>query len=331
MQGDAVAVPGTEGHPPILVDGDGIGAEPQGRGNLGGGFAGNPGAGNRLVPVADEFVERPVHHDRAVADENQAVREIIRLAQVVRGEHDRPAAPGFRVHGAPEFAPGGGVHAGGRFVEDEQLRIRQQRQPEPQPLHLTAGAGADLPAHEIPDVGPPDHLFDGQRFPVAHGEHPQRLLDSQVLQQPSRLEHRADGTPPGRRGGRPPEHLDGARVRRREAEHHVQQRRLAGAVRAEQRDDFADGDRQGDIVDRGDGAEGFGHARDRQRRPGWFRWAAVGFPVRIHGLIITPGQTFRKCNAAGSRHDECHGHRVAPRCPATPTAPSPRHPIRGRV
>jgi hypothetical protein len=54
------------------------------------------------------------------------------------------------------------------------------------------------------------------------------------------------------------EDLDGAGARRAEAEHHVDRAGLAGAVRAEERDDLAAADGEVDAVDGLDGAEVLG-------------------------------------------------------------------------
>ena len=53
-----------------------------------------------------------------------------------------------------------------------------------------------------------------------------------------------------------PEHADGALVGLPEAQDHVDRRRLAGAVGAEQRGDLAELEMQVDAIDGPDGAEG---------------------------------------------------------------------------
>jgi hypothetical protein len=64
-----------------------------------------------------------------------------------------------------------------------------------------------------------------------------------------------------------PEHRHLAAVRLGQAKDHVDGRRLAGAVRPEERDNVARGDAEVDAFDRVNGSEGFVHAHevDRER------------------------------------------------------------------
>ena len=87
---------------------------------------------------------------------------------------------------------------------------------------------------------------------VQRGHHRDELLDGEVLDEPAGLQHGTDR--PSRDGAlrRPPEEPDRTAVRPGQPEQHVDRRRLAGAVRAEDRHHLARCDLQ---VDAGDGLD----------------------------------------------------------------------------
>ena len=165
--------------------------------------------------------------------------ELLGLVEVVGGEHDRPAALRLGVHRGPELPPGADVHARGRLVEDQQVRLGQQGQREAQPLLLAARALGDLPPREPGGPSPAQGLVDGQRIPVQGRDHGDRLPHGQVVEQPPGLQDRADPPCPHAlaRGGAEGAH--GAVVGVGEAQDHVEEGGLAGAVGPEQRDDLA--------------------------------------------------------------------------------------------
>ena len=79
---------------------------------------------------------------------------------------------------------------------------------------------------------------------------------------------------------------DAARVRRLEAGKQAEQRGLAAAGRAEQREELVLADVERDRVDRGRAAEALGHAVDGKQRA-----------RRAHGAIVP---RFRRCDRASA-------------------------------
>ena len=99
-----------------------------------------------------------VGDDPAAAHEHHPVGVGVGLLQVVGGEDDGTAAPASSRIAVQKSCRPRDVHAGGRLVEDQQLRVGQQRHGEPQPLLLAAGALADQPLADVGDAGPVQRL-----------------------------------------------------------------------------------------------------------------------------------------------------------------------------
>ena len=63
----------------------------------------------------------------------------------------KPAGVGIGVHGRPERATGGDVHAGGGFVHQQKARRMRQRHGQLEPLEVAIGEDAadppGLPGH----------------------------------------------------------------------------------------------------------------------------------------------------------------------------------------
>src|SRR5437763_6441992 len=75
-----------------------------------------------------ELAGRPLGEDATVLDDRHAVGERLGLLEVVRGEQHGLAEVPERAHGVPRRPPRGRVEAGGRLVEEDQLRIGHQGQ-----------------------------------------------------------------------------------------------------------------------------------------------------------------------------------------------------------
>jgi len=84
-----------------------------------------------------------------------------------------------------------------------------------------------------------EHRVDAERRRVDRGHHRQQLANRQVLDQLAALEHRAEQSGVDRLARRVVEQRDAAGVGRQQSEQHVDRRRLAGTVGAEQRDGLA--------------------------------------------------------------------------------------------
>ena len=96
-----------------------------------------------------------------------------------------------------------------------------------------------------------DHVVDRQRPLVVGGEEPQVLEHGQVREEVAALRHDAEATAPGVRRARGilAEHRHVAGVALAVALEDLDRGRLAGAVRAEQAEHLAGGDREGDAAD----------------------------------------------------------------------------------
>ena len=92
-------------------------------------------------------------------------------------------------------------------------------------------------------------LVHAERLREQGGHHRDELADGQVAQDAAGLEHRADAAGLHRALGRPAEDSDSALVGLLQAEQHVHGRRLACAVRAEERDGLSRLDRDVDSAD----------------------------------------------------------------------------------
>ena len=219
-------------------------------------------------PAASARISRPaaVGHDPALADQHDPVGVLVGLLEVVRREQHRPALLGVAPDGGPEGTAALDVHAGGRLVEEQQRRVRQQRHREPQPLLLTARALGHLAVGDAGDAGVLEHLVDRPGVREQAGGVGDRLPDAEVLDQAAGLHHRADQAAGDRLPRLQAEHADLAGRGPRQPEHHVDGRGLAGAVRPEERDDLALLELEVDAAHGLDVAEGLGHPRERDRR-----------------------------------------------------------------
>jgi len=180
-------------------------------------------------------------------------------AELVRHQQDRPAAGGEPAERGGERLLAGRVHPGGRLVEHQQVGPAGQRPGDQRALLLAAGERghrvvdavqqADVGERvadrgpvgvagraEDPAAGQPargDDLADGGRHAAAGAEPLRDVADP------------GPGPEPALRGA---EQVDLAAGRRDQTEDRADQRRLAGAVGAEDRDHLAGGHRERDVV-----------------------------------------------------------------------------------
>jgi hypothetical protein len=94
-----------------------------------------------------------------VVDDRQVAAQVLGFFQVVRGEDDRGAGGVDLLQHAPHVAADLDVHAGGRFVQDQQARAGHHRAGDHQPALHAAGQRA---AHHLclfPQVRPLEFLF----------------------------------------------------------------------------------------------------------------------------------------------------------------------------
>ena len=202
--------------------------------------------------IADQLGGRPYGDDLPLAEDSDAVGEVLCLVEVVRREQDRLAELPQRTQRLPGLAPRVRVEARGRLVEEDQLRVAD----EPEPKVETPPLAAREAAHEnVPLVLQPDQLddlVDRPRALVVAGEQAQALDDAQRLVHRRGLEDDADPLAPlaARVRRVDSQHLDLARVALAVALEDLDRGRLARAVRAEQAEDLAALDLEADPADR---------------------------------------------------------------------------------
>src|SRR5262249_27061633 len=205
-----------------------------------------------------QLAARALRDDLAAVDEGDVVAQLLRLLQVVRREEDRRALGVDALHVLPQLQPQLDVAARRRLVEDQQSRAVHQRAREDQPpLHAARQRARAF----VLLVRQRERLQQlsaalaavATRHPEVAAVVVERLLDGQKPVEGEVLRREPDG------GARPfvvgagrlvPEHADRARRGGREPGRAVDQRRLAGAVRTQQREELTGGDRQRDALQR---------------------------------------------------------------------------------
>ena len=202
--------------------------------------------------------------DFRVVHDGHAVAEHLGLFHVMRGQDDRFALGLDRPHQLPEVAAGLGIEAGGRLVEEEDLRVVDQRDGDGKPLLLPAGEFPGLAAGLFRQLDF-RQLLPGIDFAViAGGKDVDQFGKRQVLEERRTLKLDADDRFDGVRllanvaafnmnvaGGRPFQPFD-----------HFQRGGFAGAVGADDAEGLAAVDRKGDVVDGREAAVPFRQVRD---------------------------------------------------------------------
>ncbi len=197
------------------------------------------GAPGDAVARGAERVRRALGEDQAVLEDRDAVGERLRLVQVVRGEHDGLAEVAQRADDVPGGAAGGRVEAGRGLVEEDQLRVADEREREVQPPGLAAAERARAAVGAVVEPGQREHLVDLARARV-HA--PPSARRSRARSDAGRCRSSAGRSRRGRAARGPrvaPEHADLAGVALAVALEHLDARRLAGAVGAEQAEHLA--------------------------------------------------------------------------------------------
>ena len=188
------------------------------------------------------------------------------LVELVRDEHDRPAGGHQRPDHAEQLAGLGGGEHGRRFVEDQDPRPPGQHaqdldpllfadrelpdpglgiDAEPELVHQPVGTGGELPAGD-----PGRRLGPAEVDVLRHGH---RRHEAEVLvHHPDAGRDRLGG---GVELADRTVDLDVAGVGTVDAREHVAERRLAGAVLAEQRVDLAAAQVEVDVAKRDDPVE----------------------------------------------------------------------------
>ena len=164
------------------------------------------------------------------------------------------------------------VERGQRLVEQQHLRPPRQRARQRHALPLAAGQLIGLALLQPVELDQRHHLGDAgvdlrarhagalqaERDVVAHGEmRKQRVVLEHHVDRPLVRRHLRDVLAVEQ---------DAALIRRLEAGQHAQQRGLAAAARAQQREELAGADVERQAIHRAKAAESLGHALDAQQR-----------------------------------------------------------------
>ena len=210
-------------------------------------------------------------------DDDDPVADAEHEAHVVVDQQGRRASVDDPAQLTPEDHRLVGVESRGRLVEAQQLGARGQRPGDGHQLALALGqlarrgvgesAEAEHLERLVDRIGVGDrageHLLDRRPRRRVHGRHREVLAHGEVVEQLDRLP-RARHPPPGAGVGAQAGDvgaLDGDRAEvRHETGDRIDERRLAGPVRADQPDKFAGTDFE---VDVDDGV----HATERHRDP----------------------------------------------------------------
>ncbi len=218
-------------------------------------------------------------------EEQHAIADVLDFVHVVRGPEDPAGAVfGDGADRATQVLRGRGIERGGRLVEQQQRRLVQHRLGERDARLLAGRQHAAFRVAEAAQIEAVEHRVDARADVADVVEQPEQgqvLQDRKVARQRrvDRREVRAL-----ERAGAVAREIDAfdrdrARARLEHAQDHVDRRRLAGAVRAEQADDLVAAHRERDAVDRdgrgialrkvANGEDGLGGRRGIGRGHGW--------------------------------------------------------------
>ena len=260
------------------------------------GCAGQGGSQGAAAHGGADLCGGAVGNDAPMTHQDDPVGEGVGLLEVVRGEDDGAPALGIGVDGLPEAAAPLDVHTCGRLIEDEQRRIADECHGEAQALLLAPGALLDDARGEVGDAGAAHGLLgvDSMREETRRQLH--RLTHGDVGQEAGGLHDCGDQAPVDRLARAHPEDSRIAVGGAAQSQDHVDRRRLACAVGAQEGDDLAGTNGQVDTVDGGDVTEGL---------------VQIGQSDGVH--VVRPG-VFRDGGLqAGPRRCCAHGSRLVPR------------------
>ncbi len=220
--------------------------------------------------IARDFRGRALGDRRAVMQDMHARRERHDGAHHMLDHDDRDVLLGVqRAQDVDDAVRLGRTQAGHHFVEQQQLRSRRERARDFEPLAVGQGQFVRLARVLVPEIEPPQHLarariscvhvgraqHGADRGVFEHGEFGKRAHDLKRAREPKPADMFGRGVLDALAGKG-----DAARIRRKDAGDQIEQRRLAGAVRADDGEDRARLDIERNIVDRDKTAEALGHA-----------------------------------------------------------------------
>src|SRR5205807_3007836 len=201
------------------------------------------------LPVPDDrVVRRPVERDEAVLEKDRTVAQTLDGRSIVRDEHDRPAALLELEDLAEALALELLVADGEHLVEEQHVRVDVRRDREPEPHVHSGRIRAHRAVDRLLEARERDDLVElltqvGALEPVNRPVQEDVLAAGEVRVKPgAQLEQRADASA----------HVDGAQAWLDDARDQAEQRRLPGAVAADEPDGPARLDAKRDVLERDD-------------------------------------------------------------------------------
>nr|ABZ06414.1 hypothetical protein ALOHA_HF4000009L19ctg1g10 [uncultured marine microorganism HF4000_009L19] len=188
----------------------------------------------------DESARRVVVDDAAVLDDRDVVTQPLGLLHQMGRQEDRLAALANVADQVPDRPPCLRVESGGQLIEEDQFRVVDERQCDEQPLLLAAREGHEPGVSLLGEPQLVEEPVAVDRPGIERRPEVDRFPDLNPFLQLRLLELHADpvlqgaGVPRGVE----PEDLDPAAVRPSQPLGALHRRRLAGAVRADQSEDF---------------------------------------------------------------------------------------------
>ena len=256
------------------------------------GGAGRQPEGDDRRKGLGELRDRALAVEPALVHEADAVGPLLRLFQVVGGEHDRGPRLAQPVHSRPERVAGLDVQPRGGLVEDHQLGPAVHGSGEVQTTFLPTGELGDDGARLAGETHDAEHPVDGVVPPAQGADQGDRLPHRQVRGEAALLQHDAHPRPnglsilwaraedPHRAGGGSAVPLDD-----------FQGGGLARSVRAEKGVELAAVDLEGQVADGSEVAVGDGEAVDVDDR-------RVGHLV-IPFVFVSARARVAACSSAG--------------------------------
>ena len=238
--------------------------------------------------------QKPLAHHLAVAEDGVAVGDAENLIELVADEEDRLALALQEFDEQKELLDLLGRECGGRLVHDDDLRVdRHGARDRDEVLVGDAEVAQPRVGVDVAGMHRVEHFarVGAHGLPVDRAEAGARrvaekdvLGHREVVEQHGLLVDGGDAVLEGLVGAGKMDGLaadaDLAGVGLVDAGEDLHQRRLAGAVLADQRGDLAGIERQADIVERAHAGEGFRDAGKREQRRGRVRLAASGLQHR---------------------------------------------------
>ena len=213
-----------------------------------------------------------------MVDDADAVAAL-HLLDVMGGDDDGEIALlAQRLHVLPQPPARLRIEADGRLVEEQHAGVMDERARDLEP---SFHAGRERPHQAVAPLRELDqmqHLVDPalaprRRHAIDEAVEIEVLVHGQAIVERGLLEHHAEAAPRLQRMGDDVDAADprGAAVGLEDGAEDVEQRGLAGAVRAEQREQLVRPHREADIVQRQRAAIALGHAVDHDLRHGTVR------------------------------------------------------------